>query len=98
MIDRAGGGHRDRHAAHVEQHLMPLGPLPVVPQALHQNRRAANEQCLGQRQLHDREQNEDEQHRQRAGDAGQRYFQARSDDGQRQIAEKADQILRLPAG
>ncbi len=36
--------------------------------------------------------------RQRAADAGQRYFQARGDDRQCQVTEEADKILGFPAG
>ena len=50
---------------------------------------ATDHQRLGQRQLHNGEQNENEQHRKRAGDAGQRYFQARGHHRQRQVTDRS---------
>ena len=46
VINRPGGYHRERHAGHIEEHLMPPGRLPVIPQALHQNGRTADGQCF----------------------------------------------------
>jgi len=67
-----------------------------MPATLHQAGSAANDQRLGETQLHYAEQNEQEIHRHGAVDARQLHLQSRGQDRDRQVAEKSWQVVRLP--
>src|SRR5260370_4787805 len=90
VISPTRGCDGDGCAAQVEEHLVSLGPLFIVPEALKQGCRAANGQSLWKAQFYDYKQNEDEQYRQRAGDSGQCNLQLGAQNREDQITEEAD--------